>query len=255
MFFVGHISIAFLLTYFISLKFQDLKITVCISLVLFLSVLPDVDMVFKIVGLDLGHRSITHSAIMWIMAGATILCFFPFKTKHQRITIGIYIMAYLSHILIGDTTVAPINILYPLGYLTINSSITVGSLSHLAIEGVLLVVMAAIIIISYYSYNKTMTNIRYNDNDKSALFLFRYQSKLDGLLYPVLMSVIAASLVWISFEFEFSSSLSSPFGSKYFEIAILILLLHIGLIPIITIMWLTSRKNHFHLKRSDITNK
>ena len=139
-------------------------------------------------------------------------------------------MAYFSHVLIGDAIIAPINIIYPLGDLTINSSIRVGSVYHIAIEGILLAVMAAIVIIRYNSYNKKRRNVSYNEKDKSGLFLFRYQSKLDGLLYPVLMSAIAASLIYISYEFEFGSLLSSPFGSNYYGVDVLILLLHFALI-------------------------
>jgi membrane-bound metal-dependent hydrolase YbcI (DUF457 family) len=60
MLFVGHIAITFLLTYAISKKFV-LK-GVSISFVMFLSTLPDIDLVLGLFGItEVGHRSITHS--------------------------------------------------------------------------------------------------------------------------------------------------------------------------------------------------
>jgi membrane-bound metal-dependent hydrolase YbcI (DUF457 family) len=82
MLFVGHISIAFLLTYAISKKFV-LK-DVSISFVMFLSTLPDIDLVFRLLGLELGHRSITHSAIIWAIVALT------FFAKCRRISVAVY---------------------------------------------------------------------------------------------------------------------------------------------------------------------
>jgi LexA-binding, inner membrane-associated putative hydrolase len=71
MLFVGHISIAFLLRYAISKKFV-LK-DVSISFVMFLSTLPDIDLVFRLLGIEVGHRSITHSAIIWTIVALAFL--------------------------------------------------------------------------------------------------------------------------------------------------------------------------------------
>jgi membrane-bound metal-dependent hydrolase YbcI (DUF457 family) len=223
-----------------------------------LSVLPDIDMVFRIVGIDIGHRTFTHSAIMWIVIGAAILFLFPSGTRRQRVTVGIYVMAYLSHILIGDTLVAPINILYPLGDFVVKSSITVGSLYHIVLEGILLVAMAVIIVINgYSSYNSRIRVDRGKDNNKDdySIFLFRYHCKLDGILYPLLILAIVVSLLHLSYEFEFGFILSRSFGNGNFEVVILILLLHLAAITIITLMWIISRKRLVGLKMSKIKER
>src|SRR5919112_776271 len=107
MFFVGHISIAFILGYFIITRFRLYDIS--LSLVLFLSILPDVDILFRFIGIDIDHRSVTHSLIEITI----ILC--VFLLKYRRPSIIVYCTAYLSHVAIGDLIVGPLNLLYPLG--------------------------------------------------------------------------------------------------------------------------------------------
>ena len=100
MLFVGHISLAFLLAYFISTRFQGIKRTVSIALVIFLSILPDIDIIFRIAGIELGHRTITHSAIVWLIIGGILVSFF--RLKYQKGSeAAVYLVAYLSHLIIG----------------------------------------------------------------------------------------------------------------------------------------------------------
>jgi membrane-bound metal-dependent hydrolase YbcI (DUF457 family) len=87
MLFVGHISIAFLLIYAISKKFV-LK-DVSISFAMFLSTLPDIDLVFSLFGIEIGHRSITHSAIIWPIVALALL------TKYRKISVAVYSSALL----------------------------------------------------------------------------------------------------------------------------------------------------------------
>jgi hypothetical protein len=56
MLFVGHISIAFLLTYVISKKFVLKDISV--SFAMFLSTLPDIDLLFRLFGVKIGYMQI-----------------------------------------------------------------------------------------------------------------------------------------------------------------------------------------------------
>jgi membrane-bound metal-dependent hydrolase YbcI (DUF457 family) len=105
MFFVSHISIAFILSYFIITRFQVRNIS--LSLILFLSILPDTDILFRFVGIDIAHRSITHSIIVYTI----ILCIF--LLKYRRPSIIIYSIAYLSHFVIGDLIVGPLKFIIP----------------------------------------------------------------------------------------------------------------------------------------------
>jgi hypothetical protein len=217
--FIGHISLAFLVAYFISIKFQDIRKTVSIALVMFLSILPDIDILFRLAGMDLGHRTFTHGVIIWLVVGGILISFFTIKYGKGLIA-AVYLIAYLSHLVIGDTFVAPINILYPLGDFIVNSPIKNGSLQHIFLEIIFFTLMATIVITRYYSFKRKNEDI----------FLFRYHCKMDTFLYPVLILAIIVSFFYVLSGFEFS----------LVEISVL-MLLHIAVVSIIMLIWLASK--------------
>jgi hypothetical protein len=217
--FIGHISLAFLVAYFISIKFQDIRKTVSIALVMFLSILPDIDILFRLAGMDFGHRTFTHGVIIWLVVGGILISFFTIKYGKGLIA-AVYLIAYLSHLVIGDTFVAPINILYPLGDFIVNSPIKNGSLQHIFLEIIFFTLMATIVITRYYSFKRKNEDI----------FLFRYHCKMDTFLYPVLILAIIISFFYVVARFEFS----------LVEISVL-MLLHIAVASIIMLIWLTSK--------------
>lgn len=219
MLFVGHISLAFLIVYFISSKFQGIRKAVSIALVMLLSILPDIDMVFRFAGIDLGHRTFIHSAIIWLLVGGITISFFTIKYLKGSVA-AVYLIAYLSHLLIGDVIVAPINLLYPLGDFIVNSPIKGGSLQHILLETVLFALMAAVVITRYYLFKSRSEDI----------FLFRYHYKMDTFLYPVLALAIIVSLFYVVAEFELS----------LVELSVLTLL-HFGIISLIVLIWLVSK--------------
>jgi LexA-binding, inner membrane-associated putative hydrolase len=227
MLFVGHISIAFLLTYAISKKFV-LK-DVSISFVMFLSTLPDIDLVFRLLGLELGHRSVTHSAIIWAIVA---LAFFA---KYRRISVAVYSLAYLSHVVIGDLVVGPINLLYPIGNFVVSGGIRFGTISHTMTEGILFAIMAIIIIIQ---------NL-YKHNSRQHTLLFHY-STLDSLFYPVLIAEIIISPIFVlSDRFQDFSSLLSLSHVETNDIAIA--LLHIAMTIAIAFLW-KKAKSHTQIR-------
>ena len=199
---------------------------------MFLSTLPDIDIMFRIIGADIGHKTITHSVIFSAISGCIILFFVP---KNQRVQVAIYLMAYLSHILIGDFIVGPISILYPLE-IQLETLITYESLSHIAIEFVLLGLMTTLIVIAYYSSKEKREN--YNIN--SAIFLFCYHPKLDGLFYPILVLALGISLIYLLYNLEFSGIYLSLSG--HLTGIVLILILHLAAISLIISMWMVSRR-------------
>ncbi len=219
MLFIGHISVAFLVAYFISTKFQGIRKTVSIALVMFLSILPDIDILFRLAGVDLGHRTLTHSVIIWLVAGVILISFFTIKYRKGLIA-AVYLIAYLSHLVIGDIFVAPINILYPLGDFIVNSPIKNGSWQHIFLEILFFTLMATIVITRYYSFKRKNEDI----------FLFRYHCKMDTFLYPVLILAIIISFFYVVAGVEFS----------LVEILVL-MLLHIAAVSIIILIWLASK--------------
>jgi membrane-bound metal-dependent hydrolase YbcI (DUF457 family) len=80
---------------------------------MFLSILPDIDILFRLAGMDLGHRTFTHGVIIWLVVGGILISFFTIKYG-KGLEVAVYLIAYLSHLVIGDTFVEPINIPLPL---------------------------------------------------------------------------------------------------------------------------------------------
>jgi membrane-bound metal-dependent hydrolase YbcI (DUF457 family) len=185
MLFVGHISIAFLLIYAISRKFV-LK-DVSISFAMFLSTLPDIDLVFSLFGIEIGHRSITHSAIIWTIVAVALL------SKYRKISVAVYSLAYLSHIIIGDLVVGPINLLYPIGDFVVSGGIKFNTISGTITEGILFALMVIVII------KQTLHKDNDNNNGKQNTLLVHY-STLDRFFYPILIAEIAISPIFVLSE-------------------------------------------------------
>jgi membrane-bound metal-dependent hydrolase YbcI (DUF457 family) len=232
MFFVGHISIAFVLIYVIKRKFPTNNFS--ISFALFLSILPDIDIIFRFVGFDIGHRSITHSFIL------IAIVIFVLLITYKKRSLVIYSVAYLSHIIIGDAIVGPLDIVYPFGHLYLSSGIDFKTSSHLIIESFLVISMAIIIVGQYLKYRRSRT------------FIFTY-TKLDEFFYPILLLAIIGSLVFLLDEsqrelFEFHYSLTSLLTMPYNINATGIIILHALCLGIIIFLWIQSRRSY----RSDL---
>ena len=187
---------------------------------MFLSILPDIDIIFRLAGLDLGHRTITHSAVIWLALGmgAIVILFLTTRTRKGRM-VAVYLLAYLSHIVIGDIIVGPINVLYPIGDLVVNSPIN--GVEYYLVEAAVFTVMASVVITKYYSFKKRM------DEDT---FLFRYHCKVDSLLYPILILALITSFFYVLVKFELD----------LFEISVMAPL-HFFAICLIVIMWRVSK--------------
>jgi len=92
MFAVGHMSLAYLIG---KLSSKILKVNPNIPVLMVLSILPDIDIAIgTVTGLDI-HRGPTHSLIV------TLIVFAPTFVLYGKRAIP-YILAYLSHFLIGD---------------------------------------------------------------------------------------------------------------------------------------------------------
>lgn len=236
-------AVAFIITYVVASRFHNIKKTVSISLIMFLSALPDVDIIFRSIGIALGHRTFTHSLIITLLIGG-LLIFLLGRNRKSGITLAIYVIAYLSHILIGDIVVGSINIVYPFGYLLMDSRINSWSLSHLIIESIVFIMMASIVVISYYLYKKdgrrkgVGSRIECaNYDDGYSFFLFVYHRNLDGLFYPIIIVAIIVSLIYLSFDFDFILLWTENLLG-----IIVLVALHTIAIAIILLMWTTSRK-------------
>jgi membrane-bound metal-dependent hydrolase YbcI (DUF457 family) len=197
----------------VSTRFQGIKRTVSIAMVMFLSILPDIDIIFRLAGIELGHRTITHSAIVWLVIGGILVSFFKIKYRKGR-EAAVYLIAYLSHLIIGDILVGPINILFPIGEFVITSPIE--GVQYYLLETLIFTLMVTVVITNYYLFRKKNEDI----------FLFSYHRKIDAVLYPVLILALVTSFFYVLAKFElslFEASIVAP--------------LHIAAVFIIMLMW------------------
>ena len=223
MLFVGHIATAFIICYVLS-KILSIK-RISFSLIMLLSVLPDIDLGFKLLGIDPGHRTFTHSAILALIVSVAAV----FIAKLQK-SVLVYSIAYFTHILIGDILINSVNILYPFGVFQLGVGIKFNSLTHIIIEFLPLIGMTAIVIREYFLYKKGV--------DDSILF---HQSSLDHILYIFVILAVITSFVYLMVN-EIKYNALSLDGNKLLEIRlILIIVLHISAIAIITFIWTISR--------------
>jgi membrane-bound metal-dependent hydrolase YbcI (DUF457 family) len=142
---------------------------------MFLSILPYIDIIFRLAGMDLGHRTVTHSAIISLVVGGILISYFTLRYRKRSEAAAVYLIAFLSSLLIGDILVEPINVLYPVGEFVID--IQVKGVQSFLLETIMFALMASVVITKYYKFKKK----------SGDSFLFSYHSKIDTLLYPVLI--------------------------------------------------------------------
>jgi hypothetical protein len=196
---------------------------------MFFSILPDVDIVFRFLGIDLGHRSITHSLIIATIVGGVVLI------KYRKPSVMLYFFAYLSHIFIGDLVIGPLNLLNPFGQYFVSGVADFKTSEHLLIEGVLLIVMATIVFGQYLR------------NRRVHSFPFRF-TKLDSFFYPIVISALIISLFFVLDQSqreltEFPKSVFLVIQSPIDYKIIAIIVLHAIGIAIISFLWIVSRRN------------
>ena len=187
------------------------------------------DIVFRFLGIDLGHRSITRSLIIaTIVWGAVFI-------KYRKPSVMIYFFAYLSHIFIGELVIGPLNLLYPFGQYFVSGVADFKTAEHLLIEGVLLIIMATIMFGQYLR------------NRRVHSFPFGF-TKLDSFFYPIVILALIISLFFLLDQSQreltqFPNSvyllIKSPIDSKITTI----LVMHTFGITILSFMWIVSRRN------------
>ena len=228
MFFLGHISIAFIISYFIVRRFHLKGIS--LSLIMFFSILPDIDIVFRLLGVDLAHRSITHSLLVTMIVGCVLL------VKYRKPSYVLYFIAYLSHIVVGDLVIGPLNLLYPFGQYFVIGVADFKSPEHLVIEGVLLMIMTTIVFGQYLR------------NRGVHIFPFGF-TKLDSFFYPIVISALIISLFFLLDE---SQKELTEFPNPVFLLIqsasdfrnTTIIVLHAIGIATISFLWIISRRNY-----------
>jgi hypothetical protein len=214
LFTVGHIATSFILTYAISRKFSLRRVS--IPFIMLLSILPDIDVVFQALGFFV-HKTVSHSLIVSAAIGVILIL------KYRKPAIVLYSIAYVQHILIGDTVIESLNILYPFGFFILGLGIKYASFYHIMIEFLLVSIMSAIVVIEYL-YNK-----------QNSIFLQRYY-KIDSLIYWVVILSIIISPVYMLYQV-------APFGRLFLntETLIMLIVLHVSSASLIIFIYIKSR--------------
>jgi hypothetical protein len=141
----------------------------------------------------------------------------------------------LSHIIVGDLLIGPINLLYPIGDFVVSGGIRFGTISDIITEGVLFAIMAILII---------MENL-YKYNNRQHTLLLHY-SILDRFFYPLLITEIIISPIFVlSDRFQDLSNLLSL--SHVDTNVIGLALLHVMMTIAIAFLW-KKAKSHAQIK-------
>jgi hypothetical protein len=217
MFLVGHMATAFLIVYLLSKGMPAKKFS--ISIAMFLSVLPDVDIILQSIDV-LPHKTLTHSAIVGGVACALLVI------GSRSFVVAVYCISYMQHVLLGDIIIGTINLLYPFGNLPVGFGINFGTLFHIAIEVLLLVTMAAIVLNESFAGRVGGFN---------TFFSYR---KIDIIAYLLLILSLVLSFAYLLYRME---DLPRLFIETKSEI-VLFVILHMAAILLVLFKILVSHK-------------
>lgn len=254
MFLVGHAMVAFLIAFAISRtlgaaeKRKEGAVTrISFALVMLIGVLPDIDIVFQALGI-MPHKTFTHSVILSAMVVApAIFVVARWPLKQTLVASLAYALAYSQH-MFDDIIVGTLNVAYPFGSLPVGIGIAYGSVYHLALEIVLVVVVAAIVMSR--SFGKAglqpqqrlqlqKHQLNYHSSPFYSLsFLFGF-GRIDKICYVLLMLSFLVSFVYLLHEMK---ALSRLFIESDLEVALFVIL-HLSALALVSFMVLVSREH------------
>jgi len=175
LFAVGHLSLGYLLG---KASSKLLAVNVNVPLIFTLSIIPDVDILFKPL---IEHRGPTHSIIVLFMV------FLPFLAVYRKRAIP-YFLSILSHPLIGDFFIGGnIRLLWPLSNETFGLSISITSPTNVALEWLLFAACMVVML-------KVKDIRQFLEPHISNLLLF---IPVITILLPAILSIPLAVPVWL----------------------------------------------------------
>lgn len=216
MFLVGHMATAFLIVYLLSKGMPAKRFS--ISIAMFLSVLPDVDIILQSIDV-LPHQTLTHSAIVGGVACALLVI------GSRSFVVVVYCISYMQHVLLGDIITGTINLLYPFGNLPVGFGINFGTLFHIDIEVLLLVIMAAIVLKESFA-----GRVGFN-----TFFSYR---KIDIITYLLLILSLVLSFAYLLYRMEDLPRLFIETKSG----VVVFVILHMAAILLVVFMIMVSHK-------------
>jgi hypothetical protein len=257
MFLVGHAMVAFLIAFAIhrtlgavAEKRKEGAVTkISFALVMLLGVLPDIDIVFQALGI-IPHKTFTHSVILSAMVVApAIFAVARWPLKQTLVASLAYVLAYSQH-LFDDIVVGTLNVAYPFGSLPVGIGIPYGSVYHLALEIVLVAVVAAIVMKRSFGkaglqsqqrsqLSQSQSNYHSSPpNSSFPSFLFGF-GKVDKLCYALLMLSFLVSFAYLLHEMK---ALPRLFIESELEVALFVIL-HLSALALVSFMILVAREH------------
>ncbi len=247
MFLVGHAVVAFLIAYLVCRIFK-INQGVSFLLAMVIAIIPDIDIVTQYFGI-MSHKTFTHSPIVSVAIGGSIFLITRLVFKQTFAVALTYSLAYVQHI-IDDMLIGTLNILYPIGNLSVSIGIAYGSLTHEIIEFLLLAVAAWITVWkSFRSIGKiTHDNMAHDRMTRCSLFGFSITDKISFII------LIVSLLFSFGYLLYGMRSLPRLIVETNLEIA-LFMLLHIGTLLWIFFMILAASKGAASFKRGLISDE
>jgi hypothetical protein len=240
MFLVGHAVVAFLIAYIVCRIFK-INQGVSFALAMVIVIIPDIDIVTQSFGI-MSHKTFTHSLIVSSAIGSSIFLVTRLGFKQAFAVAMIYSLSYVLH-LIADMVVGTLNILYPIGNLPVSIGIAYGSLTHIIIEILLLVIAAWIIVRKSIRSSGNCTE----DDGMVTSSLFQF-SVTDKISYIIL---IVSLLVSFGYILDGLQSLPRLILDTDLEIALFVLL-HIAALMWVFFIMLTARRHSAIFKRRSL---
>lgn len=265
MFLVGHAIVAFLIAYAVSRalateKRKDRAATkISFALVMVLGVLPDIDILFQALGI-MPHKTFTHSVILSaIVVAPAIFVVARWPLKQTLAASMAYALAYAQH-LFDDIIVGTLNVAYPFGSLPVGIGIDYGSVYHLALEIVLVALVAAIFLSRSFGkarlqswknlpWQKYQSNYYYYSSASSMSFLFGF-GRVDKVCYALLMLSFLVSFAYLLYEMK---ALPRLFIESDLEVALFVIL-HLSALALASFMIFVSRE-HARVESYSIEDK
>lgn len=222
---------AFLISYAIAKKFKVGGVS--FALVMLLACLPDIDILLQSAGIT-SHKTYTHSFILSMMVvPAVIFAITKWRKEVSYAAASVYSLAYIQHIVIGDIVIGGTNILYPFGNMMVGTGVGYGTLTHQALEFLLLAAAASIVVAKSFG------------GQLRDLMLFRWNIT-DKLCYALLIGSLVISFAYLLYGVKVLPRL---FIETDLELA-LFLLLHLSTIALISFLIVVAKQHSVFVARN-----
>jgi hypothetical protein len=236
--------VAFFVAYIICKAFK-VNQGVSFAFAMLIGTIPDIDIVTQALGI-MPHKTLTHSLIVSAGIGFAIFVIARLGFKQPSANALIYALAYVQH-LMDDVVIGTLNILYPIGSLSVGIGISYGSVEHETIEFLLLAIAAGVSVSRSFD-SSSMPGATANVPKIPPLFRF---SMTDKISYILLIISLLFSFSYLLYEMDRLPRLNI---ATNLEMALFVLL-HLSALAWASFMMLAAWQNSDAVKKSLISGE